>query len=448
MAQRQPNLPEGDGRARADVLAAADQPPGPGLGAGPQGRPPPPAPGAAAPGVAPAGVGDPATRLIEGLARLLNETQVLPVRKPKLKNYHGESAYPLMEFLEDFEAYVGALNIPQAARAAFLIDHLRGEPLREIRACAPEVRNDVAQIRTRLENQFRRLTPVELYSGFTRLRQKPTESLMAYARRLAPEYDAIMAACDTPAERELYGAQRERALKEQLSNGAASVDVQREIKRFGLTNPALTFNALRDQILQVFGEDERQQDEAKDVEADAVRIRMGQAGGKAKRSEDRVEQRLDKVEQQVTSLAKSVDQQVAAQGQLAATVKVMADSSVRRPRELLRMLEEVKSPPNSPRNSVGSAPQFQQQQQQRRQQQGAGFAPPRQQYPGPRPQGLMPGTNPARNRNCYRCGEPGHYAANCRSERPLPPRPQPVPRPPQRQEPPRQPSSQQPANLN
>ena len=453
MAQRQPNPPEGEGRARAEIIAAADQPPN-GLGgaagpAGPHLRPPPAAPGAPAPGAAAAGAGDPANRLIEGLARLLNETQVLPVRKPKLKNFHGESAYPLTEFLEDFEAYVTALNIPQAARAAFLIDHLRGEPLREIRACAPEVRNDVAQIRVRLENQFRRLTPVELYSSFTRLRQKTNESLMGYARRLAPEYDAIMAACNTEAERELYGAQRERALKEQLSNGAANVEVQREIKRFGLTNPALTFNALRDQILQVFGDEERHTEDDRGADAEAVRVRMGQAGGKVQRQEDRVESRLDKVEQQVTSLAKTVQAQVASQDKLSATVKVIADGSIRRHKELLRMLEDVKSPPTSPRNSVGSGQQYQQQrrppQQPQQQQQGARPPFPRQQYQGQRPHGTMPRPDPPRTRNCYRCGEPGHFASNCRSERPLPPRPQ--QQRPLRQEPQRQ-APQQPPTLN
>ena len=49
----------------------------------------------------------------EGLARLLNETQALPIRKQKLKNFHGEAAYPLAEFIEDFEAYGNALK-PEA----------------------------------------------------------------------------------------------------------------------------------------------------------------------------------------------------------------------------------------------------------------------------------------------------------------------------------------------
>ena len=80
----------------------------------------------------------------------------LPAHRPKLRNFNGDAAYPLTEFIQDFEAYCHTTRVPEAARAAILIDHLRGDPLKEVRASSAAERADYEQVRARLEAQFQR----------------------------------------------------------------------------------------------------------------------------------------------------------------------------------------------------------------------------------------------------------------------------------------------------
>ena len=399
--QAQPGAPAIEGQRRREGAPAQEG------GAGVQAPPPqprqdPPPRGAAE---------DPIQRLIDGMARMFNDAQVVPARRPKLKNFQGEATYPLCEFLADFDAHCRALNLPEVSRAGVMIDHLRGDPLKEIRACSAELRADATLIRQRLEAQFRRRTAVEQYAYFTRLAQKQTESLMCYARRLAPEYEAVVASCERPAEREMYAAQRDQVLKEQLASGVSALEVRREIRKLNLATPNLTYNQLRDHVLQIFGDEAAPVDEeGQDVSVNQVRATpSAPTRPTLPKKEVKVLEtpRLDKLEQKVGTISKTLNEHAIVQKRLAADVKQIADGSIRRHKELLRAVDQLK----------GARPTAQQRNEGMREarqlaQQGAGRAP----FPRTLPANRVT-TDRMQDLTCYRCGERGHFARECRSER-------------------------------
>ena len=251
-------------------------------------------------------------QLVNGLTQALHNVGYAQSYRPKLREFSGAEGYSVEEFFADFNKYAQELNLPQSRQAARLIDHLRGNALKEIKASSAEVQADVHLIKERLRNQFQRDTHLQLYARFSASKQRGDESLLAFARRLATTYDGVMQACRDAATRELYSVQRDESLKQAFADGVLDASVEREVRRLCMSDRALSFNALRDSVLEVLGKGASTANIAS-TSVSTTDVQAERAQTKASVDEERVAA----LEQKLQNLASVVVDQGQKQAQLA-----------------------------------------------------------------------------------------------------------------------------------
>ncbi|XP_072163177.1 uncharacterized protein [Diadema setosum] len=163
----------------------------------------------------------------------------------------------LTEWIEEFEEATGSLDLSEDRKARVLIDYLAG-PAREEVMCLPETeRLKPDSIKEALRLCFGQdETFQSLSSAFHARKQKDGESLSEFSRSLLRMYGRMEAAADTKGEVEALGKLRDKALCDQLVQGAREQSVRRELRRIQLASESKGFTAMRREALLLFQEAE------------------------------------------------------------------------------------------------------------------------------------------------------------------------------------------------
>lgn len=166
----------------------------------------------------------------------------------KLQKFSGrpvkESDPSVEEWLQDMQYHLKNISGLEA-QIEFLYDHLQGQARDEIRTRAESERNTPAKIIEILQQLFQDAdTIAQIQQQFFQRDQKKGESLQQYSLVLMKLVDRMLLK-----KRDVIG-DKEVMLKERFIDGVIDYQLRREMRRFSLDHPGVSFPAFRQEVLR------------------------------------------------------------------------------------------------------------------------------------------------------------------------------------------------------
>ena len=176
----------------------------------------------------------------------------------KLSKFWGSIKKPgdltLVEWLEDLDIYCRQLDLEGEARAAAILDHLKGPAREEILCLSSTERHDPELVIAVLKKHFGPPETLQALSSVFHARtQLEGESLRDFSRALIRLYDRMEKVADCAQKGALLDL-KDAFLKEQFAKGARDHTVQLELKRLEIASEGKPFSVMREEALKLLGD--------------------------------------------------------------------------------------------------------------------------------------------------------------------------------------------------
>jgi hypothetical protein len=178
----------------------------------------------------------------------------------KLSKFSGRPSKPgepsLREWLDEVDIYSRQLNLSDNDKASTVFDHLTGSAREEVLCAGEYVRSSFTEIEKILKKRFGpQDTLNSLHGEFFRMEQAD-DSLCEFTLSLLRIYNRMVGAAETKEDSDALKRLKDTSLTQQLITGTNSDAVRREVRRMVNEKPAITFEQVRDKILQLFPDNE------------------------------------------------------------------------------------------------------------------------------------------------------------------------------------------------
>ena len=186
----------------------------------------------------------------------------------KLDKFSGrktkDGSLSVDEWIDDASYHLR--NLPGAeAQVEFLLDHLQGQARDEIRVLPQSERKSPDRIFGRLRVIFQdEDTVAQIQQAFYQRSQKKDESLQQYSLQLLKIMDRL---CKK--QKEVVG-NRELMLKERFIDGVLDPQLKREMRRFAMDHPEISFQEFRTVVMKWCEDEKRVYTLPQEVEVNAV----------------------------------------------------------------------------------------------------------------------------------------------------------------------------------
>lgn len=164
--------------------------------------------------------------------------------KPVLPNYRGDP-FSLKDFQESFQSIFSLYSLPPNQQVLLLLGQLQGPAREEVRTWPTSEKTTVDQIFEGLHQVFESHSPSEVRLRLYERRQKPGETLRAYAVALQNALEAVQKLDNITPD------QGNKLLMDRFIEGVQNKWDKAQLKMLAVQNPNMSFSAFKRLALQV-----------------------------------------------------------------------------------------------------------------------------------------------------------------------------------------------------